>query len=137
MGFRQKENFLFSNKATVPFGVLEVTQIENEPFNGSLQIIEGKLYLGDRLTVFDYHQEGYLEKFSAGEYLSIDESGKLTMRSHPHLGFNVESPTGPWGEGAFTYNGESDFQLCGDNSIGFRSNCTGAFRIAIAYTEIL
>ncbi|KAM9895162.1 hypothetical protein OXX69_011114, partial [Metschnikowia pulcherrima] len=84
MSFRQKENFLVTT-------LLSTSQRSTS--NLSFTIIEGKLYLGDRLTVFDYHQEGYLEKFSAGEYLSIDESGKLTMRSHPHLGFNVESPT--------------------------------------------
>ncbi|GEQ71934.1 hypothetical protein JCM33374_g5620 [Metschnikowia sp. JCM 33374] len=96
-------------------------------FNGHLSIDSSKLELTFRLM-----DDGSVKELRRQGFLNIDESGKLVLKSTPQTGFSLFPPTS-----CLTYKENSEFELCDDLSIGFKSNCPHSLRAIIRYDGYL
>ncbi|GEQ68009.1 hypothetical protein JCM33374_g1675 [Metschnikowia sp. JCM 33374] len=112
-------------------GSLYIPQVA--PAGQELQISEGNLVLGSNMATFQYHSSGTLKCVETGQYVYINALGRLVSGAFPQHGFQLTYARRRHPLRRLSYNGDEYFQLCGDNSVAYRSTCEGAREIIIGY----
>ncbi|GEQ68012.1 hypothetical protein JCM33374_g1678 [Metschnikowia sp. JCM 33374] len=93
------------------------------------------LVMGNVLANFEYFDTGALRSVDTGQYLSISLNGRLVPSDYPHYGFSLTVVPGFDMVRRLTYYGDESFQLCGDQSVAYDSDCEGAQIIEITYED--
>ncbi|KAM9939448.1 hypothetical protein OXX80_001097 [Metschnikowia pulcherrima] len=118
-------------------GAMYISKLVGIPSHQGLEAEETRVLASRKRTSFHYDANGSLKLADEDKYLSITEEGKLVLANTPHFGFELKAIDGLTTMRSMNYNGTNLFELCGDNSVGFRSKCEGAERAVITFEDIL
>lgn len=121
---------------SIPPGAIFISRIAGEITDQDLQLEDGKLIAGNKMSVFQYDTNGTLKCLKTGMYLCVDEFGRLSLVGDPHFGFELKTENYPPFQKRLVYIGIEVFELCGDRLIGCRSKCNGSSEITIAYDDL-
>ncbi|GEQ68595.1 hypothetical protein JCM33374_g2263 [Metschnikowia sp. JCM 33374] len=118
-------------------GVLYISMIDGHTAHQNVGLSNGTLLLQNTTSHFEYYYfGGTLESRGNLSYLVVGPQGKLCLGHLPDRHFSLDMwPINSDHRGVYYYN-DRDFELCGDNSVRFQSQCDGARRIQLQFEDI-
>ncbi|GEQ72436.1 hypothetical protein JCM33374_g6123 [Metschnikowia sp. JCM 33374] len=97
---------------------------------------------GDHLAIKDGSTECHYDKDtstlkvpSLEKYVSVDEQGLFTLSDRPDPNFTLQYDRQTVYESTLYYKGNYHFQACGNNQIGYQSECEDSKGLQIIFSE--
>ncbi|KAM9904080.1 hypothetical protein OXX79_002970 [Metschnikowia pulcherrima] len=89
------------------------------------------------MSVFTPNEHGFLISYATKKTLCVAD-GKLVLAHNFQQGIKVNfDDRGEYGQRVVSFNGDRKFQLCADDSIGYKSTCDGAINVSLFYDFFL
>ncbi|GEQ67776.1 hypothetical protein JCM33374_g1441 [Metschnikowia sp. JCM 33374] len=117
-------------------GMMYVSKLDGIPTRKNLISQGVRLVVATEGSRFDYDKRGSLKLTGSGRYLSVNEAGKLVFIDEPDTEFFLTREGSSRSRKRLSYKGNTIFQMCGDDSIGFKSDCEDARNVLITYEDI-
>ncbi|KAM9905910.1 hypothetical protein OXX79_001869 [Metschnikowia pulcherrima] len=121
-------------ETTYSLGTLYISRTDGVISKTPLVISKKQLIVGDAAQKFWYGSDGTLNLVDETEsYIDVNDEGKLVETNLPHSGFYLNFGSEHPFKKELAYFGATNFQLCGNGSIGHKSICQGARKIQITF----
>ena len=116
-------------------GALYVAEIDGENTDLDLRVTHNGVVAGFGLSKFIF-SNNTVKLSETDQYIKVGKDGLLVMAVDPDFGFDLNNEVNSSFVIRLTYHGKDEFQLCGDNLIGFESECGGERPICINFEDI-
>ncbi|GEQ71040.1 hypothetical protein JCM33374_g4721 [Metschnikowia sp. JCM 33374] len=116
-------------------GSMYISKMGNESVEINLRVYGNRLYISDQRSGFEYDVRGIVWLSKTTRFLSVGEHGRLKLIHRPQTGFLLKKQPGYNFRRTLSFNGVDEFELCGDYSIRYKSNCWGALAIKITFKD--
>ncbi|KAM9936313.1 hypothetical protein OXX80_004124 [Metschnikowia pulcherrima] len=118
------------------FGMLRISKVDGRYTPLELGVNGDQISVSFFPAVFEYDGTGTLRRSFKNDFLSVNETGQLTVGKTPQNGFVLRSGKNPKKMKLFL-NETKNFYLCEDDSISFFSTCRDARKVEITFEDAL
>lgn len=104
-------------------------------FKGGLQVSNNNIVVREHSAIFSFDEEKLIGNFRSTSFLNVGINGLLIMTLKPDFRFKYSEKRAPNKTRQLLYDGDEVFELCTDQLIRHKSNCSGAKKVSILYID--